>query len=328
MIKPNFLVLTTINPINSSIKKLIEQTDFNLIIVGDKKTPKYPEGNFEFLDIYKQKILPLKSIETCPYNSYQRKNIGYLYAISKGAEIIAETDDDNYPLSDWAKNIEFTPKKTKLVLEPKIFNVYTEFTKEKIWPRGFPLELILENKEKKITQIQNPLVGIWQGLVNNEPDVDAIYRLTLNKTINFSKNEPIVLSKGVFCPFNSQNTIWKKEFFPYMYLPISVTFRMTDILRGYVAQRCLWEHESFLGFTGPTMIQERNPHNLIEDFKSEIPCYTFSLKIIEILSNLKLSNDHYNNLKIIYSEFLKNGIVQNEELISLQNWIDDIKNIL
>jgi hypothetical protein len=76
------------------------------------------------------------------------------------------------------------------------------------------------------------------------------------------------------------------------------------------------------------MIQERNPHDLIEDFKSEIPCYTFSLKIIEILSNLKLSNDHYNNLKIIYSEFLKNGIVQNEELISLQNWIDDIKNIL
>ena len=328
MNKLNFLVLTTINPINSIIEKLIEQTTFNSIIVGDKKTPKYPEGNFEFLDINKQKTLQFKSLETCPYNSYQRKNIGYLYAISKEAEIIAETDDDNYPLSDWGKNIEFNPKKAKLILEPKIFNVYSEFTKEKIWPRGFPLELILENNTKIIKLIKNPSVGIWQGLVNNEPDVDAIYRLTINKNIEFLNNEPIILSKGVFCPFNSQNTIWKKEFFPYMYLPITTTFRMTDILRSYVAQRCLWEHESFLGFTGPTMIQERNPHNLIEDFKSEIPCYTDSLKIIKILSNLKLSTDHYNNLEIIYSKFLENGIVQNEELINLQNWIYDLKNII
>lgn len=328
MTKSNFLVLTTINSINPSIKKIINQTNFKLIIVGDKKTPKYPEGNFEFLDIDKQKTLPFKSIETCPYNSYQRKNLGYLYAISKGAEIIVETDDDNYPLPDWTKNIEFNPKKAKSALEPKIFNAYSEFTKEKIWPRGFPLECILQNKEKEFEQIKNPSIGIWQGLVNNEPDVDAIYRLTVNKNIDFSNNEPIILSKGVFCPFNSQNTIWKKEFFPYMYLPITVTFRMTDILRSYIAQRCLWEHESVLGFTGPTMVQERNPHNLIEDFKSEIPCYTFSLKIIEILSNLKLSNDHYHNLEIIYSAFLENGIVQNEELLSLQNWIDDLRSIL
>lgn len=328
MTESNFLVLTTINPINPIIKKLLEQTTFKSIIVGDKKTPKYPEGNFIFLDIDKQNKLPFKSIKTCPYNSYQRKNIGYLYAMSKDAETIVETDDDNYPLSDWGKNIEFNPKKIKLVLEPKFFNVYSEFTKEKIWPRGFPLEFILKNDKKSFKQIQNSFVGVWQGLVNNEPDVDAIYRLIINKNIEFSKNEPIVLSKGVFCPFNSQNTIWKKDFFPYLYLPISVTFRMTDILRSYVAQRCLWEHESLLGFTGPTMIQERNPHNLIKDFESEIPCYVDSLKIIKILSNLKLSTDHYQNLEIIYSEFLKNGIVQNNELSNLQNWIYDVKQIL
>jgi hypothetical protein len=328
MTQSNFLVLTTINPINSSIKKMIDETDFRLIIVGDKKTPKYSKGNFEFLDIDKQKTLPFKFVETCPYNSYQRKNLGYLYAIKEGAEIIVETDDDNYPLSGWTRNIEFIPKNSKLVLEPKIFNAYAEFTKEKIWPRGFPLECILENKEKKFEQIKNPSIGIWQGLVNNEPDVDAIYRLTINKNIEFLNNESIVLSKGVFCPFNSQNTIWKKEFFPYMYLPVTVTFRMTDILRSYVAQRCLWEHESFLAFTGPTMAQERNPHNLIEDFKSEIPCYTYSLKIIEILSDLQLSSNPYSNLEIIYAEFAKNGIVENNELLSLQNWINDLRNLL
>lgn len=32
-----------------------------------------------------------------PFKSYTRKNIGYLYAISQGAEWIYDTDDDNKP---------------------------------------------------------------------------------------------------------------------------------------------------------------------------------------------------------------------------------------
>ena len=85
-----FIVITTINPITDQIKKLEQIRDYNFVIVADKKTPQYEESNFIFLDVKKQEELGLKSIETCPYNSYVRKNIGYLFAISKSAELIAE----------------------------------------------------------------------------------------------------------------------------------------------------------------------------------------------------------------------------------------------
>ena len=44
-----------------------------------------------------QKKLDFQSIKFIPENHYSRKNIGYLHAISNGAKIIFETDDDNLP---------------------------------------------------------------------------------------------------------------------------------------------------------------------------------------------------------------------------------------
>ncbi|ETN70754.1 hypothetical protein NECAME_14556 [Necator americanus] len=43
-----------------------------------------------------------------PYNSYARKNIGYLYAISNGAEWIYDTDDDNKPFGLGLEQFEYS----------------------------------------------------------------------------------------------------------------------------------------------------------------------------------------------------------------------------
>lgn len=326
MTKDKFIIITSINSINESIKKIIKLKDYQLVVVGDKKTPQYKNDNLVFLDIKSQKKLQFESLKTCPYNSYQRKNIGYLYAISNNAKIIAETDDDNYPLYNWG-NVKFEEKQADVVLFPKICNIYSEYTNKKIWPRGFPLDHILKNERKKITNKKHVRVGIWQGLVNGDPDVDAIYRLTLGHKMKFSNNTSYVLAKNVYCPFNSQNTFWEKSFFPYLYLPVTVSFRVTDILRGYVAQRCLWEHNAHLGFTGPTMFQDRNKHDFIEDFKSEIPCYVLANKIIDILDNMSLSDNPSDNLIKIYTKLIDNGITKPKEMISLKGWLKDIYSL-
>ena len=135
------------------------------------------------------------------------------------------------------------------------------------------------------------------------------------------------MNSNVFCPFNSQDTFWSNEFFMYMYLPVSVTFRMTDILRGYVAQRCLWEHNAHLGFFGPNMIQLRNKHDLLNDFSLEIPCFTQVETIINILTEIKLGSSPKNNLKKIYAKLYKLKIVEKTELVALNSWIKDIENI-
>ena len=75
-------VLTTINKPNINIKKLIKlskKNKFDLIIIGDLKTPR----NFKvthgfYFDINKQKKLSFEFAKKCPTNSYARKNIGYL----------------------------------------------------------------------------------------------------------------------------------------------------------------------------------------------------------------------------------------------------------
>tara|TARA_B100000029_G_scaffold334491_1_gene326588 strand:+ start:3010 stop:4011 length:1002 start_codon:yes stop_codon:yes gene_type:complete len=321
-------IITTINPLNNAIRKFQKFDDYNMIIVGDKKTPKYNENNLTFLNIKKQNKLNFKFIKKCPFNSYQRKNIGYLYAMSKGAEIIAETDDDNIPLSNWGSNIDFFKKSISKITSPKICNIYSLYSDENVWPRGYPLENINSKEKIKIKNTSNKKVGVWNGLADKEPDVDAIFRLVDGKQIKFKNKKSVILSKNVFCPFNSQNTFWTKEFFPYLYLPISVSFRFTDILRGYVAQRCLWEHNAHLGFMSPTVYQNRNKHDLMKDFSDELSCYTDIKNVIDILSRLKLGKNPSRNLVKIYSEFQKYGIVKREEITGVKYWLDDIASLL
>jgi len=322
-----FIVVTTINPVTEQIKEFKKIKGYNLVIVADKKTPQYTDSDLIFLDVKKQEELGLHSIETCPYNSYVRKNIGYLFAMNQSADLIAETDDDNGPLPGWGENIDFFPDNSRIVSSPKTFNIFSEFTDMKIWPRGFPLENICDKEQAKIDTIQNPKVGVWNGLVNGEPDVDAIYRLTIGKHIEFQNNSPLLLEKGVFAPFNSQNTFWQKEFFPYMYLPVTVEWRFSDILRGYVAQRCLWEHDAYLGFTGPTVIQKRNRRNYMKDFKDETQTYLLTKKVINLLSEIELSKSPHDNMVKVYSTLVKNGIVNETEMKSVENWISDVKGL-
>jgi hypothetical protein len=63
--------------------------DWNILVVGDEKTPKDWEfPNVEFLSLEKQLTLGYSITKLVPTNSYARKNIGYLYAISKGRNLI------------------------------------------------------------------------------------------------------------------------------------------------------------------------------------------------------------------------------------------------
>ena len=94
------IVITTINKPNECIEKWAKKTEYNLVIVGDKKTPQnYSVPGSEVLQINDQNEKYNKLSKLLPLNHYTRKNIGYIHAInSLGAEAIFDTDDDNFPL--------------------------------------------------------------------------------------------------------------------------------------------------------------------------------------------------------------------------------------
>jgi len=329
-----YSVLTTIQqptPAVHRLSKTVSQLDGHLIIVGDRKGPtEYPLKGTELLTLDNQLELPLTLPRLLPVNHYTRKNTGYLLAISHGATCLYETDDDNFPAAGWKLRARET--KARVVSKGPWNNVYRNFTKENIWPRGFPLDQIASSTRKapSLGRLQKVVSPIQQCLVNESADVDAIWRLVLDKPFQFDKGPSIALKRGVWCPFNSQNTWWWPEAYPLLYLPSGCTFRMTDIWRSFVAQRCVWELDGVLTFHAADAIQHRNNHNLFRDFQDEIPGYLTNEKIRETLESIPLvsgADSVGSNLRKCYETLVEKEIFPATELKLVDAWLKDLKQL-
>ena len=294
--------------------------------VGDAPSPPdFALDGCDFLSLAVQKQLPFAFARIAPERHYARKNIGYLQAMARGAEFILETDDDNYP----AEGFWDVGHADDLVAVRGTgwFNIYEWFGAD-AWPRGFPLALALSGNQgftSAGSEAARPL--IWQGLVAGEPDVDAIFRLTRRQRVEFSTTAPVILGPGVWSPFNSQNTRWACAAFPLMYLPSTCSFRATDIVRGYVAMRCLWELDAGVVFTAPTAVQERNVHDLMRDFRDELAIYLGAARIAAALERLPLAAGQdaiCSNLALCYAVLVDSQVVRPEELDLLDAWHRDI----
>jgi len=320
-----YIIITTINEKTEAIEKLEEYKDWNIIIIGDKKSKHIKSGeNLIYLSLEDQSKLGFEYEKICPENHYARKNIGYLFAIKNGAEIIYDTDDDNIPKQNWA--IPSNTCNNNLRSNNKFVNIYKYFSEENIWPRGFPLDEINKPDDFELLKTDTKEIGVWQGLSDNEPDVDAIYRLTVDKKIVFNNRDAIYLEKNCFCPSNSQNTFWQKKAFPALYLPSTVSFRFTDILRGYIAQFILWKLDMVLGFTSATNLQDRNVHNLMKDFEEELECYLNIKQIIKAIESTKIKERTF-LLKDIYKNLVNAHFVEKKELMLIESWERDLERI-
>ena len=177
---------------------------------------------------------------------------------------------------------------------------------------------------------KNDKFFLQQGVCEGNPDVDAIFRLiNLRINIKFKKNFEVNTNKS-FVTLNSQNTVWFSEAFPLMYLPVTCTMRCTDIWRGLIAQRILQNDNRKILFFGTTMRQDRNDHNLISDFRQEIPMYLMDQEIQNHLLKLKLKkgiNNYLDNLNICYESLIKKNIISDNEKLFLKAWTKDYEKI-
>lgn len=324
----NYIVITSIFAPTEAVASFARQKDWRLIVVGDRKTPvDWHHDGVEFLSANMQENSGYEIAALLPWNHYCRKMVGYVHAVKAGAVAIVDTDDDNIAKTNWHVP-EFSG--AQLVTKPDLgfVNVYKNFTDMHIWPRGFPLNHITNENatvaQSEMTEKQIE-VGVWQGLADGDPDVDAVYRLTSDQPCHFAERAPMVLADGTLCPFNSQNTAFRKELFALLYLPAFVTFRFTDILRGLVAQPIMWASGYNLGFLNATVFQARNPHDYLKDFESEIPCYLYPEKIIDVVQGRISSNNSVaDNLYRAYEALHQHQIVTGEELPLLTAWLKDI----
>jgi STELLO glycosyltransferases len=326
-----FSVITTIQRPTEAVLRLsraMKPIVSRLVIVGDRKGPdSYAGVECEFLSIDSQLRMHSRLAPLLPVGHYARKNLGYIHAIHGGADCIYETDDDNAPMPCWA--IRSLSVSAHRVLTPGWVNAYRQFTTERIWPRGLPLNAVAASCEGSpvIADLAEDFEApIQQALANNSPDVDAVWRLVMDRPFDFNVAPSIFLPVGSWCPFNSQSTWWWPVAYPLMYLPSFCSFRMTDIWRSFIAQRCLWELGRGVVFHSAEVVQERNPHNLMRDFNDEIPGYQKNEELVQRLMGLSLDGGAASvggNLYKCYSMLVSAGFFPESELALVNAWLAD-----
>ena len=327
-------VITTVHAPTSASRFLADcmvKVGGRLYIAGDRKGPHaYDTPNTVFLDLETQLKGTSDLARILPTGHYCRKNMGYLRAMAEGATCIYETDDDNAPMDCWQPRQETLPEARAVAsTAPHWVNVYGYFSRECIWPRGLPLDEI--RKPVPDVCMENGLrAQVQQGLVNNSPDVDAIWRLVMDRPFDFAPGKSVYLHPGNWCPFNTQSTWWWPVAYPLLYVPGFCSFRMCDIWKSFVAQRCLWALGLGVAFHAPEVVQERNPHDLMHDFHDEITGYDRNRELAERLTEVSLAPGEGNvaeNVRSCYAALVSAGFFPTREMELVDCWLADVKRI-
>lgn len=325
------LIITSIAAPNSVLEnysRLCLQKGIEFILIGDVPSPAdFQIAGCRFYGISDQKKLPFTIVDLLPERHYSRKNIGYLLAAK--SKWIVETDDDNLPFdSFWTERSKTI--RARVPAGRGWTNVYRYFSEANIWPRGFPLDMI-QDPLQLLGEERELLCPIQQGLANENPDVDAVYRMVSKLPLNFDEQQAVALPEGNWCPFNSQNTTWFPEAYLLLYLPSYCSFRMTDIWRSFVAQRIAWTCNWPVLFHSATVWQERNAHNLMKDFADEIPGYLHNSAIANTLESLSLDMGvaHIgSNLIRCYEALIGLGVIGAKELPLVKAWVSDMQRAM
>ena len=304
------LVMTTINPPRDIFIKMLDQLspDYSAVVVGDIQTP-----NCWWKDFQSARLTFIPNKVGCfPSKHYARKNLGYMAAKELGADWIIDLDDDQELFIKNRELVLGNPVDSwHLVNQSGWINPYPFYYDIHSWPRGLPLDkindyAICEEDERPVSAL------LFQGIVDHDPDLDAIFRLT-TPPLSYFKSQPacIQLDYNNLVPINSQATAWHISLFPLMYLPFTVNPRFSDILRGRIAQRALLTFGS-IALQGGIGKQVRNRHNLLADFKAELELYQADELF---LPYAPISFDLFPSwLKIVYIVFYTHSVVKSSEL--------------
>lgn len=280
------IVTTTINPPTEAIRKFDAMPDWDLIVVGDKKTPAdYKLERGLYLTPEMQDKFAHDLSEAIGWNCIQRRNIGFLWAMKEmKAEIVATVDDDNVPYDHWGKNLLIEGKRGDVAYyetDQAAFDPLSVTSlASHLWHRGFPLQLVSRRTTYPLTAPHFCDASVQADFWDGDPDIDAVCRMIYNPVCcKFMPSDfPFMANK--ISSFNSQNTFLLARVMPHYFMFPGIG-RMDDIWASYYVQQ-----EGFKVVYGAASVrQERNPHDLTKDMKAEYLGYEHNLEIVRSWSD-------------------------------------------
>ncbi|KAI6696785.1 hypothetical protein NL676_016904 [Syzygium grande] len=331
---------------SESLKNLVKLKGWQVLAIGNSRTPAdWRLKGAIFLSLEQQATLGFRVVDYLPYDSYVRKSVGYLFAIQHGANRIFDADDRGEVIDgDLGKHFDVElvgeGARQDIILQYShenpnrtIINPYIHFGQRSVWPRGLPLENVGEvGHEEFYTQVFGGKQLIQQGISNGLPDVDSVFYFTRKSgleafDIRFDAHAPkVALPQGMMVPLNSFNTMYHSSAFWGLMLPVSVSTMASDVLRGYWAQRLLWEIGGYVVVYPPTV----HRYDRIEayPFSEEKDLHINVGRLIKFLVSWRSSKHRlFEKILELSYKMAEEGFWADKDVMFTAAWLQDLLSV-
>jgi Reversibly glycosylated polypeptide len=261
--------------------------------------------------------------ETIPYDSDNRRNIGFLMALENGSDFMASIDDDNFclPAEDYfaAHAVVTAAPEPHLTASSatgflNICELLDYDGPARVYPRGFPYRARHEDERWRV-ETELAEVHVNAGLWLRDPDVDAMTWLVAPARVTGFRERSLVLAPSAWSPVNSQNTALRRAAIPAYYfirmgysmsgMPID---RYGDIFSGYFTEACTKHLGGAVRFGSPVAEHRRNSHNYIKDASREWACILTLEDLLPWMVEAKLSGDSYLEAYLSLSHLMEDAV--------------------
>ena len=252
-----------------------------------------------------------------PWNSDNRRNIGFMRAYESGCDVLISIDDDNYCLADSdfvgshlaALNGSLEQADDVLFASNgSWFNICGQLQSQcndAFFARGYPYHARNPDRQAQLERqcpdsLSSARVVLNAGLWLDDPDVDAASRLVQGPRVSGAAHDAVVLAPECWSPINTQNTALRRDAIPaYYYVRMGFPIkglsidRFGDIISGYLVQKCAKHLGDAIRFGGPVAEHRRSPHNLFKDLYHELAGMVLIEELMPWLLSLKLQGSTY-----------------------------------
>lgn len=259
-----------------------------------------------------------------PWNSDNRRNIGFLMAYRDRCDVIVAIDDDNYPCQDWPfldghRHVGKTVTLPSAKGHNSWFNLCgmmqvnckTQGIDGTVYARGFPYK----RRDPRCDFIDpTPTTGtvaINAGLWSGDPDVDAATRLVTGCEAEPRFTQSALLAPNTLMPINTQNTALIRDAIPaYYYVKMGHPIggmkldRFGDIFSGFFVQKCAQAVGHSVRVGSPVVEHRRSPHNLYKDLWHELAGMVILDDGLELLETPLTDTRTYSEAAQILSSWL------------------------
>ncbi|SCG59227.1 hypothetical protein [Micromonospora halophytica] len=271
-----------------------------------------------------------------PYDSDNRRNIGYLMSWQSDADFLISVDDDNFPVDDqfFAAHavVAAGPRPARVVsADSGWWNPCDQLAVEPmpVYPRGFPYAHRTPTPTTERTETVDVRInaGLWLG----DPDVDAITRIAVRPDVTAMPAPAVVFDTDTWAPVNSQNTAVHRDALPAYYFPRmgyrhhgQEIDRYADIFSGYFVQACAKHLGHAVRFGDPLAMHARNEHLLLRDLQQELTAIALLEDVLAWLPGCKLDGDTYTEAYLSLSYQLQDAV----EGMSGRLWTHELRGFV